>query len=348
MDLNFSSHSGLRGVASIWIMLFHAIIYSKFPLDFQGSSIMPLFFLLSGYYMMISSFGRNDDGRMSLTQSSSSPRDVKFNTLDFHRNRFARDTGAIVASIVTNILPLNTTFIYLLGVPINGPGFWPAFALATMNPFTRFPLFLMGAYAGELTIRIQRGETFQWSNSFLLFFPYYCTCCCQNEERIARINYNDQKVWTQRATTLSLTLLVVTLLVAVCDGISRYVGGSDGILGCVWFQAIVPFAQLEVIVALTLADKSSLVVRALSTPVALWLGEGTTLVWPPTQDCDSIKNSNQTEYDDCVRTVGQFNDDRLMPIWGIPIVVVATLVLATALFHLVEEPCRKLLRKRRY
>ena len=48
-----ASLDGLRGVAAVWVMVFHCFIYSPFPIDLQGSSIMPLFFLLSGFSLML-------------------------------------------------------------------------------------------------------------------------------------------------------------------------------------------------------------------------------------------------------------------------------------------------------
>ena len=50
---------GLRGASACWIMLFHCIIYSNYSMDFQGSSIMPLFFLLSGFMLTIA-YSRGD------------------------------------------------------------------------------------------------------------------------------------------------------------------------------------------------------------------------------------------------------------------------------------------------
>jgi len=48
--LDLSSLEGLRGVLCIWIMIFHCLIYSRssISIDLQGSSLMPLFFLLTG------------------------------------------------------------------------------------------------------------------------------------------------------------------------------------------------------------------------------------------------------------------------------------------------------------
>lgn len=44
--------------------------------------------------------------------------------------------------------------------------------------------------------------------------------------------------------------------------------------------------------------------------------------------------------------VAKYWSDRLMPIWGIAVVLPVALVLAWVLFHTVEEPGRRLLRYR--
>lgn len=45
---------GLRGVAAVWIVLFHSFHYSKINyINLQGSTLMPLFFLLSGFTLTI-------------------------------------------------------------------------------------------------------------------------------------------------------------------------------------------------------------------------------------------------------------------------------------------------------
>jgi hypothetical protein len=44
---------GLRGIAALWVLLHHCGVYGTSPIDLQGSSIMPLFFLLSGFTLTI-------------------------------------------------------------------------------------------------------------------------------------------------------------------------------------------------------------------------------------------------------------------------------------------------------
>eukprot|EP01041_Mallomonas_annulata_P007649 gene7649-15657_t len=303
MDISFTSHDGLRGAASLWIMFYHCIDYSDFSFDLQGPSVMPLFFLLSGYFTMISCFG----GEKNIKLNDSPQYLAHFPVFDFYRNRFARVyptyilsillalpvwylgygylspkyTLGITLSIINSILPLNTTFMFLLGVPINGPavipilGFWPAYALSAMNPFTRFPLFLMGTYAGELTIRWQQGQEITWLPSFLLFFPYTLKSSTTNN-----INYNSSKLWSSKATKLSLLLLISTLLVTLQDSIAihifhipSYFNRPPSTYSRIWFQAIIPFIHLELIISLALANKNNSVISFLNSYILQWLGQ---------------------------------------------------------------------------
>lgn len=43
----------LRGAAAIWIVVFHCFIFDKNPFDLQDSSLMSLFFLISGFSLTI-------------------------------------------------------------------------------------------------------------------------------------------------------------------------------------------------------------------------------------------------------------------------------------------------------
>ena len=51
-------HNGIRGVASLWIMFFHIFVYTNYRIDLQGSTLMPLFFSLSGFSMAIGYSGK--------------------------------------------------------------------------------------------------------------------------------------------------------------------------------------------------------------------------------------------------------------------------------------------------
>lgn len=59
VGVDMKDHDGLRGVAAVWIVIHHSFFYSRLPnINFQGSTLMPLFFLLSGFSMAIGYSGR--------------------------------------------------------------------------------------------------------------------------------------------------------------------------------------------------------------------------------------------------------------------------------------------------
>lgn len=157
-SVDMTSHGGLRGVAAVWVMLFHFVLFSKFPLDFQGSSLMPLFFLLSGFSLTISYGSMNPNSR------SDGDGNFEIHKANFYQNRFARVypvyfvcilialyvafmgygdippiVGYVVSSLVVSVIPVCTFFIFLLGGCIDGPG-WTVCTLAVM--WYRFPYSL--------------------------------------------------------------------------------------------------------------------------------------------------------------------------------------------------------------
>ena len=460
--LNLEAHAGLRGAASLWVMLFHCVYYSEFQMNFQGSSLMPLFFLLSGFSLTIRYGTSNYSPLRPSFHEHSEISNALFEAGIFYRNRFARvmptyyaslilalplwflgfggspssQYEAIVSSTIVSVFPLCTLFCFALGSCINGPGwtvctlvvqwsmfpyflpriqklsdhqlvqyialcywlqlflllivffilliiglgFWIPFAAATMNPITRLPLFLMGMYAGELCSR-HAEDSLPWPTMFSRFFP---SCCCVRGSNIRTSNatvFNptvqvnsedmapttdvlDSGYWASKATSQSINLLLNTLIVCGMDTMNRYMNGGDGILGAVWFQAIVPFAQLELIVALTRDNGTSLAYRTLCTTVGRWLGErsmciylvhyplifyvslaayGKAVRWPDEFDCSKY-DSSSADRQHCVDELNKFSDARAMPLWGIAVVPVAAILLADIFYRFIEQPCRKMLR----
>lgn len=234
-------------------------------------------------------------------------------------------------------------------------GFWPAFAVATMNPITRYPIFLMGVCAGELSRR-RAGKSLVWPS-----FAYLLPSCLSNVPE--RTPGDDEAYWSGRATTVSLVSLLLTLCVTAGDTVQRYTMNGGGILGALWFQGIMPFLQLEVIIALTRASPTALVNRFLNHPILQYLGEismaiylvhipvmqylcwiieGGRLKWPTELDC-SVYDDDTSEQN-CEDEVHDFTRKILIPLWGMPVVWGVSLVLAVILYHGIEEPSRKLLR----
>lgn len=431
--VQMTAHNGLRGLLAVWVMVFHCVLYSDYPIDLQGSSFMPFFFLLSGFSLVVTYGGKTEEDGIFTDKKS------------FYRNRFARafpvyyvctflaiplwfagyggadplgNLGAVIASIVVSVLPVCTFFIFLLGGPIDGPGwtictlavmwlffpysypairarsdeqlttditnyywlqltlvlvifpslivftgFWPAFAASTMQPLVRYPLFLMGAFAGELCRRRQ-GQPLLWPNSGLGFFPACCCCKVEYDTALATAEGCASDAWSKRCWNACLLLVAVTLSITFVDATVRYQGGNvdASILGAWWYQAIVPFIQLEIIVALTrqTGDDQSSIQKIFLHPVSQWLGklsmctylihwvfiyylcwliEGKTLQWPEDYDCE-----DGPEHDECVEEIEDFQRARKIPVWGIFVVILTSLLAAEVLHRLVEVPGRRLLR----
>ena len=75
--ISTDAFTGLRGLAAVWIMIFHCFQLIETPVDLQGSSLMPLFFLLSGFSLTLS-YRPIQNSRTSIPFFS------------FYRNRVAR------------------------------------------------------------------------------------------------------------------------------------------------------------------------------------------------------------------------------------------------------------------
>lgn len=95
------AHNGLRGVAALWVVVYHCLLYSLVNVNLLGSTLMPLFFSLSGFSLAVVY------GRSALPPPSSccGPRAIEeghgatggqasgnkpFSFWDFQQNRFAR------------------------------------------------------------------------------------------------------------------------------------------------------------------------------------------------------------------------------------------------------------------
>ena len=119
VKVDMDSHGGLRGIASVVIMMQHVLGETRYRLDSNGSSMLPLFFMLSGFSMAVV-YGRKplarnrlyaahfpDASRASPSSSSSSSSSEdgactihntrvsadKMQTIDaisFYQNRIAR------------------------------------------------------------------------------------------------------------------------------------------------------------------------------------------------------------------------------------------------------------------
>jgi peptidoglycan/LPS O-acetylase OafA/YrhL len=72
MSVYMNDVNGLRGIASLWILFYHCFLYSKLQWNFQGSTLMPLFFLLSGFSLTIGYINKFDDEKNNSNNAAAS------------------------------------------------------------------------------------------------------------------------------------------------------------------------------------------------------------------------------------------------------------------------------------
>ena len=269
--------------------------------------------------------------------------------------------------------------------------------VAKCHPLTRFPVFLMGVYAGLLCLRHPQG-VLPWPATLLHFFPTFRTpnqslgldeeqkSSCLEEEGVALLHGlpasrtpnklsgikeetksftidEEELDWGSKANYQVLQLPLLMLVVATTDYIARVSVGVASVGWGVWWSALVPFAQLEMVVALTRDGGKSTASRAPRAPLAQWLGRvnvalflvhmpvrqyviwatnGVVLSWPP--DCDTFPRDSQ-EMAACQLERLTFFLQRFMKVWALPIFVVTSLAVAAVTFYCFERPVRRWLHK---
>jgi len=268
----------------------------------------------------------------------------------------------MVLSFYLQILLMLAVFVPILYITGN---YQTAFFPSTMLPWNRWPVFLMGIYAGELCLRHQ-DTALDWPPSIAYFFPYFGRVA--NSEAVLLTSIDDDAArWARIADTTSAVILAVTMLTIIGDGISIFALGGSNICGGFWLQGINPFLQLTVVVALARDRGSSHAAAFLRKPLLVWLGGISMCIyllhhplifyvvwgkngwkkeaWPSQFDCSDAYSSDDAIRSSCENEYRAFLKAELFPLWGLPIVFVSAIAGAWVLFHGVEEPCRKALRQ---
>jgi peptidoglycan/LPS O-acetylase OafA/YrhL len=202
------------------------------------------------------------------------------------------------------------------------------FAVTTMNPWTRYPIFQMGIYAAELCLR-HEDKPIIWPSSVLFFFPLYS--CCGAYDRPAAVDLKSEApYWSRVADVNSLFILCFTLSITVIETCVHYTVSAT-IFGSLWLQTFNPFLHLTILVALTrdgalsrasmfLRNKYlqffgliSMCIYLVHFPIIDYIcwavNKGKIIHWPEVMNCESHYSNHQSdEYLACVDEVNAFNN----------------------------------------
>lgn len=412
LDLN-----GLRGVAAVWVMVSHCFAYKAQKWKLLPSTLMPLFFLLSGFTLAIA----YHDSKGSWWR-------------DFLYNRVVRTTpvywiclvlaipltaagfgmidptdfALFAKSLVTSSIPVSTWGFG--GRPLNAPGwtmatlwfFWvlfptilgylkkfedrqllrviqisfllqmglffvfytlgmqhlpsihKAFTVATIMPYSRIFVFIMGVAAGILCRRYKDkpSETLPWFQTSGNFFPVDWINPLGPPLQGDKVNF------TGNAVMQSVSILILTLIFSVWNTFSPTLNANA------WFQIFNIWAQLDIMICLVQSRGTTSCSHVLRHPVVLWLGDlsmsiylvhwpiiytltwlahGSSLPWPAWKSVADmiICAVEDASFDNVPAEVAVFLHNRKMPEWGLLVVPVVSIFCAWILFQYVEEPVRK-------
>ena len=146
--------------------------------------------------------------------------------------------------------------------------------LSYLHPFSRVWCLMMGVIAGILSLRHRNEENMPWFEDAHWFFPLKSTFLFSwcNFEYVPK-SFNSQD-FLDLLFSQTWVIVVITVAAIGADTIQRFVYGGNGIGLGVWFQAIVPFCQTNIIVAMTRhKHEENLISRFLRTDFMQWLGD---------------------------------------------------------------------------
>lgn len=177
--------------------------------------------------------------------------------------------------------------------------------------------------------------------------------------------------WSRKATREGIALCALTLLIGTGESIVAALSPAHtGFQATLWWQALVPFTQLNILVALTRevgrADgKMGWAKQALMTPFAQWLGKISMTLY--LSHMSMIRYAALAAHPHVVSTLWHCllegkegleggrdaamcsqaqAEAKVMPVWATAIVVPVSLLLAEGLYRFVEVPARQALREK--
>eukprot|EP01084_Bolivina_argentea_P151398 264246_1 len=197
-----------------------------------------------------------------------------------------------------------------------------SFFIATFWPVSRLPVFIMGVLAGLLR------------NDGLGIH--------------AKCNQFTTEQWRKATDWNGMIMVIIFIIFSIVEIVKS--------IGCnLWIQLGYAWWQLYLITSLTFDEGTSITYKILTSKVALYLGRisyALYLVHEPfiqyicwivygtlkQPDCEYDSS------DQCAKEWDSYNDERLMPIWCIPILWAVSFIVAIPLNRFIEEPLRKCLR----
>ena len=229
-------------------------------------------------------------------------------------------------------------------------GTWHAICLGRYHPLSRIWCFIMGVLSGILCLRYRTQSSMPWFEDANWFFPIRSTSSLFNETYFRSDDFNSV-MFNQ-----TYVLLAVTFLVFVADTIDRLVLSDSGI-GCrTWLQAIVPFAQMNVMIGMVRhKDPENSISVFLRSSWMQWLGEISmciylihypimnfilwarydfkSLIWPDDTNCTDLLNDT-VEYTTCE----DYYDALYWPWTAILYLPCLSIALGAVVYYCIEKP----------
>eukprot|EP01031_Cornospumella_fuschlensis_P025285 gene25285-30534_t len=224
-----------------------------------------------------------------------------------------------------------------------------SFAVACEVVFTSPPfrttLFEAGVYAAELAFRAEH-TSMDWCASTALLFPSLSWEVSWHCFAKAVGQVVDEEGWVARADRQAALLVGLFAFATALDTYLRLGLGYESSYAIVWLQLLVPFSALELVVALARDIQGG---RSAGEAGGSWCSSLLQASWLQYLGkrglCIYLLHYPLLLYTLCLiyGTRGENWSDSLpsLPLWAIPVVIVATLLLSIWLHNNVELPMRK-------
>lgn len=244
---------------------------------------------------------------------------------------------------------------------------WEAVCFGRFHPLSRIWCFIMGMAAGILCLRYKEMGTMPWFDDAHWFLPvkpwwdsvrsWFTPESSATPVGFAKVT--DAIEFEGVMFFQTYVILTATLLVSIAEAIDIYVFSGDGVQGGTWFQGLVPFMQLNILIAMV-RHKSpenlistflrngwmqwigdlSMSIYLVHYPIVdfiLWLRYGKTLSWPSETDC-SVYDTDDSAYSTCESDNDTYEDATTWPLWTILVLPPLAIFAAMFLFYFVEKP----------